>query len=78
MLPVAITSQPNLFESAISSVPRMRACRFSSVRSGSRPANDGASAAPNASTIGSIGISRKSMPSDSASRRASLRVPSDE
>ena len=35
LFPVATTSQPNLFDSAISSVPRMRAWRFS-VRSASR------------------------------------------
>ena len=51
----------------MSSVPRTRAWRFSSARSGSGPANGSASTASNASTAGSIGSSRKSMPRDSAS-----------
>jgi hypothetical protein len=42
-LPVVSTSQPNLFDSAISRLPRMRAWMFSSVMSGSRPANVSAS-----------------------------------
>ena len=40
----------------------MRACRFSSVRSGSRPANGSASAASKACIIGSIGSSSSSTP----------------
>ena len=41
MLPVVSTSQPNLFDSAISRLPRIRAWRFSSVMSGSRPSKTG-------------------------------------
>ena len=77
MFPVATTSQPNLFESAISRTPRMRAWRFSSVRSGSRPRNGSARVSRKPSTSGSIGSSRKSAPRRSASRRASPRVPSE-
>ena len=43
LLPVVSTSAPVLFESAISVTPRSRDCRFSSVTSGARPANSGAS-----------------------------------
>ncbi len=42
------------------------------------PANAGSSAASNPPTTSSIGISRKSTPRDSATRRASPRVASDE
>src|SRR3546814_16820114 len=42
--PVVTTSPPNLLLSAISSAPRVRDCRFSSVVSGSRPSNVSASA----------------------------------
>ena len=66
MFPVASTSQPYLLDSAINSVPRTRAWMFSSVVSRSCPAKLGARADSNASTIASIGISRKSTPSDSA------------
>ena len=52
-------------------VPRTRACTCSSVRSGSRPANSGPSIAVKASTAGSIGTSRHSMPRLAARRRAS-------
>jgi hypothetical protein len=78
LFPVATTSQPNLFESAISSTPRIRACRFSSAMSGSRPAKLSANAASADETIPSIGSSRKSLPSLSASKRASCRVSADE
>ena len=52
-----IPIEPNLFESAISSVPRMRAWMFSSAASGARPAKSPASAPRNAANIGWIGIS---------------------
>jgi hypothetical protein len=61
----------------MSSVPRILACRFSSVRSGSRPANSSRSDAVNSSKIGSIEISRKSLRRLSASRRASECVSSE-
>src|SRR6266545_1100070 len=70
--------QPNLFDRAISSTPRMRAWTFSSARSGSRPANDSARAASKVSTIAEIGSSRKSQPRLSASSRASVRVAADD
>jgi hypothetical protein len=57
LLPVVSTMEPNLLDSAISSVPRMRACRFSSVVSSARPANCGASAALKASNCGAMAIS---------------------
>ena len=78
MFPVATTSQPNLFESPISSTPRARAWRFSSVRSRGRSPKLCSSARSNWPTIPSIAISRKSIPRLSASRCASARVPSDE
>src|SRR5712671_3972773 len=57
---------PNLLESAIRVTPRARLCRFSSVMSGARPANCGASIAPKACIAGSIEtVSRRT-----ASRRA--------
>ena len=55
MLPVVSTMEPNLLDSAISRVPRMRDCRFSSVVSASRPSNSGASTADNASKGPPIG-----------------------
>jgi hypothetical protein len=51
---------------------------FSSVRSGCRPANASLRAESNASTTAPIGISRNEQPRLSASRRASVRVASDE
>ena len=56
-------------------MPRILAWRFSSARSGSRPAKGSASTESNASTTGSIGSSRKSQPRFSASRRASVACP---
>ena len=57
LLPVVTTIEPNLLDIAMSSVPRMRDCRFSSVVSSARPSKLGASCAPNASNIGLIAIS---------------------
>jgi hypothetical protein len=73
LLPVVRTSQPrNLFERAMRSVPRMRGCRFSSVRSSSSPAKLGPSSSRNAAWAGSIAIVRSSMPVASHRRSASL------
>ena len=72
------TSQPNLFDSAMSSVPRMRAWMFSSVTSSLRPLNGCASDFRKPLKTGVIGSLRKSMPRFFASRRASSRVPREE
>jgi len=67
LFPVVRTSHPYLFESAMRSTPRTRDWRFSSVRSGARPAKAGASIPMNAEKAGSIGIVRTSMPEVGAS-----------
>ena len=72
------TSQPNLLESAIKSVPRMRAWMFSSATSSASPLNGLASPRLKAATIGVIGSAMNSIPRFLASRRASARVPADE
>src|ERR1700722_21006284 len=41
LLPVVKTSEPNLFDRAISNAPRIRACRFSSANPTGDPANNG-------------------------------------
>jgi hypothetical protein len=43
LFPVVNTSQPNLFDSAMIRLPRMRACKFSSVMSRSRSSKTSAS-----------------------------------
>src|SRR5271154_1464060 len=43
LFPVVNTSAPNLFDSAISSVPRIRGCKFSSASPNGVPANRGCS-----------------------------------
>jgi len=53
---VVSTIEPNLLDSPMSSVPRTRACRFSSARSSARPSKTGFSEARNASNAGPIGI----------------------
>ena len=58
LLPVVSTIQPNLFDSAINVVPRTRLCKFSSVRSGSRSTNDGASMSRYALNAGSMATVR--------------------
>ncbi len=57
LLPVVTTMEPDLFDSAMSSVPRMRDCRFSSVLSSASPSNGAASWRRKASKSGVIGIS---------------------
>ena len=76
LLPVASTSQPNLFDRAMSVTPRTRDCRFSSARSSGRPSNEGRSMSRKAEWAGSMGITRKSMPRASARAVASSRDPS--
>ena len=75
LLPVVSTSQPNLLDSAISVVPRTRACRFSSARSGSRPSKLSDSMSRSAVNAGSMGMTRYSMPSVAARSRASSFEP---
>ncbi|CAB4852915.1 unannotated protein [freshwater metagenome] len=58
LLPVVSTIQPNLLESAISVVPRMRLCRFSSVRSGALSANASAVISRYALNAGSMATVR--------------------
>ena len=60
-----------MFENAISSIPRMRAWRFSSVTSGLRPAKSGASAVRYAWKIGSMATAWNRTPSRFASVSAS-------
>ncbi|MNS88239.1 hypothetical protein D3C71_2047730 [compost metagenome] len=76
LLPVVRTMEPNLLDSAISKVPRMRACRFSSVVSSGRPAKSCASAALKLSNIGAIEISSYCTPSRLAMSRASIQLMS--
>jgi hypothetical protein len=78
LVPVATTSQPNLFDSAISRTPRTRACRFSSAGRPRAPRSSRPATPSKAFTISPIGSSRKSVPRLSASRRASPRVASEE
>jgi hypothetical protein len=77
LFPVETTSQPYVFERAIRSTPRTRACRFSAARPASPPSISAASASVNAPTTDSIGISRNAQPRLSATRRASERVSSE-
>jgi hypothetical protein len=72
LLPVVSTIEPNLFDSAISKVPRMRAWMFSSVASSARPANSCASEPRNASNIGAIAISSYRTPTRRAISAASV------
>ena len=53
--------------------PRMRLCRFSSVRSAGRSPNDGANMSRRATWAGSMAMVRKSMPRFSANACASER-----
>jgi len=55
LLPVVTTMAPVLLEIAINSVPRARACRFSSVISRGRPANIGDRISSKPLTAGAIG-----------------------
>ena len=57
LLPVVSTMAPVLFDSAMRIVPRMRACRFSSVASGARCRNCGERVASSDSNTESIAIS---------------------
>jgi hypothetical protein len=76
---VVSTSQPlNLFDSAMSTMPRIRDWRFSSVMSGARPAKLGASISSKAAWAGSMGMTRGSMPSSAHSFSASVREWSEE
>ena len=72
LLPVVSTSQPNLFDSVIRIVPRIRAWRFSSARPGSGPANGSASMSRNAAWAASIGTVSVRMPRLAASASASV------
>ena len=72
------TSQPNLFDSAITRLPRMRAWRFSSARPGSRPANDSLSSRSYSRMAASMPNSINSIPRFAAIASASERVPSEE
>ena len=65
------TIQPNLFEIVINTLPRMRACTFSSARPGSVPSNIDASIASNAACAGSIGTVNDLIPRFAASASAS-------
>ena len=62
----------------MSTMPRMRGWRFSSVRSSGSPSKLGASISRNAVNAGSIGMVRSSMPVASHSAWASVLEPSDE
>jgi hypothetical protein len=73
LFPVETTSQPCVFESAMRTTPRARACRFSAATPSRPPAASSYDA-----TIDSISISRNEQPRFSASRPASARVSSDE
>ena len=76
LFPVLRSSAPVLLENAMSSIPRMRACRFSSVTSGFRPRKIGSSAARYAEKIDSIGTVWKWMPRRWARTAASsLLIP---
>ncbi len=55
LLPVVSTIQPNLFEIVISTLPRIRACTFSSASPSAVPSNIGASISSKAACAGSIG-----------------------
>jgi hypothetical protein len=76
LLPHDNTIQPNLLDMVITTLPRMRACKFSSARSGARPANNGPSMCSNAACAGSIGTTNERMPRPSASVCASATLPS--
>ena len=76
LFPVVSTIHPLALETAISSTPRRRDCRFSSVSpNGSRPSS-GASMDENATWASSMATVLRSMPSRSASAPASSREPS--
>ena len=76
LLPVVSTIHPLAFDTPMSSTPRRRDCRFSSVRpEGSRPST-GASMEAKATCASSIGTTLRSMPRRSASTPASWRDPS--
>ena len=62
----------------MSTIPRTRGCRFSSVRSSGRPSKLGASIPRKAVNAGSIAIVRSSIPAASHSAWASVFDPSDE
>ena len=63
LLPVVSTIQPNLLESAMSTLPRMRAWRFSSAMSGSAPSNSRREhLVERRRAHGSIGIVQRPMP----------------
>ncbi len=70
------TSAPNLFDIVIRIVPRIRACRFSSARPGSVPANVGASRSRKAEWASSIGTVTVRMPRFAANASESVTLPS--
>ena len=67
-------SRRTCWTSAISSTPRSRDCRFSSVTSSASPANSGASVAVSAARPGSIDSSSSRQPSAAATAAASSRL----
>jgi hypothetical protein len=76
LLPVVSTSQPNLLDRAMRVTPRMRLCRFSSVRSSSRPVKLGSSMSMRATWAGSMAMVRWSTPNRPARSAASVSDPS--
>ena len=65
-----------MFDIVIRIVPRIRACRFSSARPGSVPANVGASMSRNAVWAASIGTVTVRIPRFAASSSESVTLPS--
>ena len=78
LFPVVSTIQPNLLETVISTLPRMRACTFSSATLGVVPEKCSASISVKAMWAGSMGISQNSMPRLRASSAESSMLPLDE
>ena len=78
LLPVVRTIHPNLLEMVISTLPRMRACTFSSATLGVVPSKYGSSMSVKARCAGSMGTTQHSMPRLSASSLESLTLPSEE